>query len=242
MMWALPTLKQLNAQAESRGFGQNLKRACKTGRLDGEELVCEWQNHDTPSKCDGELFHYLYYDIFSEKPKGILTLCEHHDGYYGSPSEGYFECAGCNRVHVENITWERYEYVTPDGESLCLPCALKWYLGDEDHWLQLTDAVIDGLTFNQVRKAKHLIGVQMPRPGLEFRGNTEFDSMDGHCISGGGVAELQELMRQAKAEGYTKAVVILDGAYQFAVSLGLYVPEKSGEFDTSEQPEMAEGA
>jgi hypothetical protein len=63
--------------------------------------------------------------------------------------------------------------------------------------------------------------------------------MDGHCISGGGVAEPQELMRQAKAEGYTKAAVILDGVYQFAVSLALYLPEKGGEYETSKQLEVS---
>jgi hypothetical protein len=233
-MWSLPTLKQLNEQAESKGFEQKLQDACRTGILDGETLVCEWADHDEPSRCEGELRHYLHYDIFSDKPKGILTLCERHDGYYGSPSEGYFECVDCNRVHIENITWERYEVGTEDG-SVCIPCYAERVLNDENQWLSITDEVIDGLTFYQVRKAKHLIAVQMKTPdGIHQVGDgVTFDSSDGHGINGG-LEDLRAELRQAREEGATKAMLILDGGFQFCVSIGVYAPDKDGRFDQKE--------
>jgi len=230
-MWSLPTMRQLNEQAESKGFEEKLKRACRTGKLDGEQLVCEWQGHDQPSRCDGELRHYLHYDIFSDKPKGILTLCERHDGYYGSPSEGYFECVDCNRVHIENITWERYEVGTEDG-SVCIPCYAERVLNDENQWLPLTDEVINALTFNQVRKAKHLIAVQMKVPdGIHQVGDgVTFDSGDGHGINGS-LLDLKAELLQAREDGATRALLILDDAFQFCVSIGIYVPDQDGRFD-----------
>jgi|SRR5882762_2823441 len=233
-MWSLPTMKQLNEKAESKGFEEKLKRACRTGELDGEKLVCEWAEHDDPSRCDGELRHYLHYDIFSDKPKGILTLCEHHDGWSGSPSEGYFECADCNRVQIENITWERYEVGTEDG-SVCIPCYAERVLNDENQWLPLTDEVINALTFDYVRKAKHLIAVQMKVPdGIHQVGDgVTFDSMDGHGIDGG-LLDLKAELLQAREDGATRALLILDGAFQFCVSIGVYVPDQNARFDQKE--------
>ena len=69
----------------------------------------------------------------------------------------------------------------------------------------------------------------MPIPeGIRFVNNVEFDSMDGHCISGGGVDELQETLRQLKDEGDDRAILILDAAYQFAVSIGVYAETTEG--------------
>ena len=47
---------------------------------------------------------HLVYDIFSDDPKGVLHLCETHDGYSGDPVEGYFTCEDCERVIAENYT------------------------------------------------------------------------------------------------------------------------------------------
>jgi hypothetical protein len=230
-MWSLPDISRMNAEAATQQ--DKFKLACETGELDGEKLECEWHGHDDPSQCEGELRHYLWFDIFSDDPKGIVTLCEHHDGYYGSPSEGYFECDGCNRVFAENYTWELY-YAIHEGSQLCLPCFAYEVLRDEERWIPLTDERIDALTFNHVRKAPHCIGVRMPVPKeIRFVNNVEFDSMDGHCISGGGLDELKETLRTLQEEGETKAILILDAAYQFAVSIGVYAP-------THEPGEMAE--
>lgn len=220
-MRSLPSLKVLNAQAESKGWEKKLDRACRTGVLDGEKLVCEW--HD---RCEGDLRHYLHYDIFSDKPKGILTLCERHDGYYGSSSEGYFECVDCNKIMVTN---ENYYTSTSDGD-VCIPCYADRVLNDEDAWIPLTDEAIDAINFNNVRKAKHLIAVQMPVPeGIEAVGDgVTFDSMDGHGVNDD-IDNLKEELRQAKEQGANRALLILDGGFQFCVSV--YVPVKGGRFD-----------
>lgn len=63
----------------------------------------------------------------------------------------------------------------------------------------------------------------MPVPaGIRFVNNVEYDSYDGHCINGGGVEELQETLRQLKDEGEDRAILILDAAYQFAISIAVY--------------------
>jgi len=237
-MWSLPDINRMNSEASSQK--RKLERAAKTGILDREKLTCEWQGHDELSRCSGELRHYLWYDIFSDDPKGILTLCEHHDGYYGSPSEGYFDCAGCNRVMIENYTWEYYRHITEDGETLCLPCFAHEVLADDDRWTQLADEKIDGLTFEHVRKAPHCIGVRMPIPkAIRFVNNVEFDSSTGQCISGGGIDELKETLRQLKNEGSSRAILILDAAYQFAVSIAVYAPVEGGRFAKKYHREFA---
>lgn len=234
-MWALPTLRQLNERAESKGREDELKKACETGELDGEKLTCEWEGSHL-GECEGELRHYLHYDIFSDKPKGILTLCERHDGYTGHPTEGYFECADCQRIHTENISWERYEHVTDDGESICLPCFLERVMDDDARWVPLTDEGIATVTNKSIRKAPHAIGVSMPIPAntIRFVNNVEFDSYSGAGISGGGVEELRETLNELKAEGVTRALIILDAAYQFAVSIAVYAPVKGGKYDVIE--------
>ncbi len=219
-MWSLPDIQRMNAEAASEK--KKLERSVRTGILDRKKLVCEWAGHD--GKCDGELRHYLWFDIFSNDPKGILTLCERHDGYYGSPSEGYFECGGCNRVMIENYTWEYY-FADTDAGRLCLQCYAQEVLNDEDYWIPLTDQRIESLTFNDVLKTPHCIGVKMPVPKeIRFVNNVEFDSSTGQCISGGGLEELKETLRQLQDEGETRAILILDAAYQFAVSVGVYAP------------------
>lgn len=218
-MWSLPDITRMNSEAYQ--LKKKLERAVQTGVLDRKRLKCEWADHDSPSKCEGDLRCYLWFDIFSDDPKGILTLCEHHDGYYGSPSEGFFECEGCQKVMVENYTWEYY-FTDTDAGRLCLPCAAKNHLADPDSWIQLADERIDALTFDDIRKAKHIIGVEMPTPkGIEFVDCVTFDSMDGHGLDGG-VDTIQDYLRALKEQGEDRAVVIMDGAYQFAVRISVY--------------------
>jgi hypothetical protein len=223
-MWSLPDIKRMNAEASSQK--SKLQKAVRTGKLDGKPLQCEWADHDSPSQCEGELRHYLWHDIFGPDPKGILTLCEHHDGYYGSPSEGYFTCGDCGEVFAENYTWELYYHVG-DGDIYCLPCYAAQVIADEERWIPLTDEAIKRISFNDVRKAPHCIGVEMPVPKeIKFVNNVEFDSMDGHCISGGGVEELKDTLRDLQTQGVPRALLILDAAYQFAVSIGVYAPNE----------------
>jgi hypothetical protein len=68
---------------------------------------------------------------------------------------------------------------------------------------------------------------------LKFLGNVEFDSMSGCRIRGfssaddtpdAGVQEIRDLLARAREDGHERAILILDAGYQFAVSIGVYVP------------------
>lgn len=212
-MWSLPNIQKMNDEAVERWEKEN-KRSIKA-RLKGK--TCEY----CESKAE---VLYDWYDVFGDEPKGEITLCAKHDGYYGNPAEGYFTCAACERVMVENYTWERYDTVDPDtGEQVCLNCALDAAIEDPEQWIRSAE----GVTWERVRNSRHLIPVEGEhwKKHLDFLGNVEFDSMSGACISGGGVKWLKELVDRGIAQA-GKAMLILDAGYQFAVSIGVYVPKQ----------------
>jgi hypothetical protein len=74
-MWSSPDIAGLNFHAVDRQVA--LRNAVGTGFLNGERLTCEHENDN----CTDELRHHLWHDIFSDHPKGVLTLCEPHDRY-----------------------------------------------------------------------------------------------------------------------------------------------------------------
>ena len=80
-MWSLPNIQRLNSEAYLNR--SKLERAVQSGILDGKRLRCKYGNN-----CLGQLSHELWYDVFSDDPKGIITQCEHHYGPYGIP-EGF---------------------------------------------------------------------------------------------------------------------------------------------------------
>ena len=60
------------------------------------------------------------------------------------------------------------------------------------------------------------VGVRQPLPdGIKFLDNAEFDTFDGHQISG---RRLHDIIRELDRP----FCPVLDAAYQFAVSIGLY--------------------
>lgn len=221
-MWSLPDIKSMNARAAKDA--QRIKKIAATGRDGRKKVPCEckgWGRND----CSGKVIVYEWYDIFSDDPKGVFGLCEHHDGYFGSPTEGYFTCDACNRVFAENYTWEIYRVTDADsGETFCLNCYRERVLNDPDEWLEIAPALEmpDKNLFALAKASKHLLAVGQDCPKeLQFVGNAEFDSMNGHQISGDSLRELlQEARSRYSAE---KAILILDAAYQFAVSIGVYV-------------------
>ncbi len=76
-----------------------------------------------------------------------------------------------------------------------------------------------------VARCRHVLGVEQPLPAdIKFVDNFEFDSMDGHQISGG---DMLETIRELSIP----FCPVLDAAYQFAVSIGLYVRAGRGAFD-----------
>jgi hypothetical protein len=215
-MWCLPNILRLNSEAASNK--RKFERAVRTGKLDGKKILCEHADYDG-GNCSGPVSRELWFDIFSDNPKGILAQCEYHRDHCGTP-EGYFYCSDCDRTMVTNYTWELYRAVV-DGEVLCLPCACKRYIADPENWITLTTDIIEAFDFEQMRKAKHVIGVEMPVPDeIRFLDNCEFDSSDGHQISG---EPIQSILESARERRYTKALLIRDAAYQFAVSFGVYV-------------------
>jgi hypothetical protein len=216
-MWSLPDISRLNASAAANA--NQLKREVKRKR----KPKCE--HHDCNCRADAS---FLVYDIFSDDPKGILNLCEDHIGYSGDPAEGYFTCSHCQRVMVENYTWEYYR-VESEGETVCLKCAAEAHFSDAENWIdprEVTAVVLDpdgGPLFDSesgvlnVARCPHVLGVKQPLPsGIEFSENAEFDSMDGHQISG---RQLLDVIQDLDEP----FVPVLDAAYQFAVSIGLYV-------------------
>lgn len=239
-MWSLPDIVFMNNQAAEAAKTKTFEQQAENPQ-EQNCLVCEWNGNETPAD-----HAYLVHDIFSDDAKDAIFLCEQHDYATGSPVEGYFECGDCCRVMAENFTHELY-YVIQDGEVLCLPCALKAYIAQESNWVPLDeierviveapqdedDPLYDSATATlNLARAPHLIAVQMPVPdSIHFEKNLEFDSSTGEMLASysstyargvgenAALAAIQELRKQ----GYTKAMVILDAAYQFSISIGLYV-------------------
>jgi len=226
-MWSLPDIKRVNAKAAANAT--KLKReAARKRKPNCERCECSGRKH--PANVS-----FLIYDIFSDDPKDVLHLCHDCVGQSGDPWEGYFTCEACGRVTVENYTWERYQ-TELDGASLCLKCAAERFFADETNWIEpkLVQEVVlapynprlngENLTLFDpatgvlnVARCRHVLGVSQPLPKcVKFHDNAEFDSMDGHQISGRRLLDVIAELNQP-------FVPVLDAAYQFAVSIGLYV-------------------
>lgn len=221
-MWALPNIQSMNESAVKGK--QSLLRTFNKKRM-------------TCDHCDKQATErYLVYDIFSNDPKSISAYCSEHDQYR---HEDIFYCQSCECWMALNYTWELYNVQTEDGE-LCLPCHANNILEDFSNWIDLTNGEIDALDFNQVQQSKHLIGVEMPVPaGIELVDCVTFDSSSGGRVTGfssaestpdGGVEELKGYLKQAEEEGAARAILILDGGYQFATRIGVYKPVEGGEY------------
>lgn len=225
-MWSLPDIQRINSEAHINR--RKLQQASRTDVLNGERVPCEHGEN-----CQGPLFHELWYDIFSDDPKGIVTQCEFHRDQYGTP-EGFFWCDGCCRLIVENYTWELYSTTNTEGEKICLRCAAEEYIADDDNWIALTGEDIAVITFEVVRGARHVLSVRMPVPTqISVFDIITLDSSTGGLVRGftyadptpdQGVETLRDILNRAKDAGHHRALLILDGAYQFATSIGVYVP------------------
>lgn len=239
-MWSLHDIIRLNNEAAEAAKNQTYEQQAANPK-EHQCLVCEWNGDETPAD-----HGYVTHDIFSDDAKGVIFVCEEHDGYTGSPVEGYFTCGDCYRVMAENYTWERYSTIV-GCEQLCLPCALKAYIAEESNWVPLDeierviveapkdedDPIYDPATATlNLAKAPHLIAVQMPVPDtIHFEKNLEFDSSTGEMLAstsstyarGVGESAALEAIQELRDQGYSKALVILDAAYQFSVSIGIYV-------------------
>lgn len=220
-MWSLPEIRILNAHA----------RSC-AGAYHTEANPPPQHQHKCECCGDKAEVHEKYFDIFSDDAKGVRHLCECCDDT-GHGEEGYFRCDCCERLMVENYTWELYR-VELDGQTLCLTCAAETYFGNTKkliHPAKVKQVVVErgrplfraGVL--NLAAAPHVLGVEQPLPeGIKFVENFEFDSHDGHQISGGNaLATIRELRQPF--------FVALDAGWQFAISVGLYVRTPFHEID-----------
>jgi hypothetical protein len=197
-MWSLPDINSLNARAAAGA--ESLKRQARSKR----KRKCEYWKCETRA-----VRSYLIYDIFSNDPKGVLHLCDDHDGYSGAPAEGYFTCEDCQRVIVDHYTWERYR-IEYDGASLCLKCAAERYFADQDHWLnprQVKEVVLEpgAPRFDRatgtlnLAACRHVLGVK----GCAPFGITTGSTIDGigllNHICRGGESKTKNWSHQAPA-------------------------------------------
>jgi hypothetical protein len=208
-MWSLPNIKAMNdrASASAADFDRQSRL-----RVPSKKHPCE--HCSQPSTV-----HRKWFDIFSDEAKGVQHLCQRCCDQ-GCGEDGFFYCDGCERLMVENYTWEYYRHIDGDG-VLCLNCYRKRELAKPENWIELTEANIAAVDVARIRCAPHLLAVGQSCPAeLKFIDNAEFDSMDGHKISG---AQVDDILRQAMQQGHKRAILILDSAWQFAVSIGIYV-------------------
>ena len=220
-MFSLPDIKALNARAKS----------CATA-FDIESKPRKKSTAKYPCECCGEksIHHEKWYDIFSDDAKGVRHLCEECDDS-GRGQEGWFHCDCCGRLMAENYTWEYYRTTDEEtGETMCLTCAAKRYFsnpdnainpskvvkvvqGDKDAPLWDADSGIVNLS-----KVRHVLGVKQPEPeGIEYVDNFE------NCNERG-LFDTDEIMKVIKEQD-SPVFIVLDGAYQFSISIGLYVKE-----------------
>lgn len=218
-MWSLPDIIKLNEEAVKQA--DHLKY-CAENLIDPETEEKATCKYFEDNNCEGELTPVLWKDIFSDDYKGLFFLCERHYGYYGYPNEEYFYCSDCGEVYITNYTWENYYTITKDGKQLCLNCTLNREIGNPENWVTSPNQI----TWEKIRTAKHLIAVEGKHweKYLKFLGNVEFDSWTGEKLYSTreeGIRELQEIAKKG-IEKYGKVILILDSAYQFAVSIGIY--------------------
>ena len=235
-MWSLPDINRLNKSAADAAFQAKCDKEVK-GKA---KLQCEFC--DKPATKTSRQY---WYDIFSNDPKGVIGLCQEHENDFGSIPEGYFYCDACGRLFIQNYTWENYFTEGEDGELVCLNCAAEKYVRNQDNWInlegeedldfpgQIFSPAIEELDFERVRKAPHIIAVEGPIPdGIEKFDSVTLDSFSGGRVTGfsssesspdGGVSEMQDILRKARDAGHSEALLILDGGFQFCVSIGVYV-------------------
>ena len=216
IMWCLPDINAMNARAAANA--KKLMRAA--GRRPNKKQKCEVYGCGQPA-----VESVPWFDIFSDDPKGLVHVCGE---CRPDAVEGFFTCEGCQRLMADHISWERYQ-VELDGQTLCLACAAKRYFATAENWIdpaQVRAVVLDrrgSVLFEpetgilNVSRCRHVLGVKQPEPaGIKYFDNFEFDSEDGRQISGGEMlTRIQELVEPF--------CPVMDGAYQFSVSIGIYV-------------------
>lgn len=223
-MWGLPDIVKMNEEAHKKALSGKPLEWYIDRRIDpetGEPAQCYYQS----SACDGEVGGVLWYDVFSGDPRGVLFLCDHHAQVCGCP-DGYFQCVSCDLVYITNYTWEPYGvYDSLEGGVLCLDCCAEKVISNPKSWIALKQSGIT-LREDDLGKVKHIFAQGGSRHGLEQIGDSVLYERD--WVHVGTKAErhlwpLEQLLQQARQEGYSKALLAVDGVYQFGYSVGVYV-------------------
>ncbi len=94
-MWSLPDIQRRNAAAFTNR--EALENAVLTGVLHGERVACS----DADENCRGLLKYELWFDIFSDHPKGIIGQCAHHRELSGVQT-GYFRYERASTMLTSN--------------------------------------------------------------------------------------------------------------------------------------------
>ena len=157
---------------------------------------------------------------------------------------------------VENYSGELYHSMDEDGERICLRCAADEYIADGYNWIALTDWDIATVTYGTLWRARHVLGVKMPVPKqIQLFDRIAFESLtcgqgdQSSLVRGFGRADLtpeaaaeliREILEEAKDAGNDRAILIVDGAYEFAISIGVYVPAVRAVMDPKQQTDGEE--
>jgi hypothetical protein len=233
-MWSLPNIVAMNAAASSPEGQEAI-----TAELEAPEAECQYCNEPATER-------NVYYDIFSDDPKGVSLVCDEH------PDEDLFHCVGCERDMVDHYTWERYQ--TSDG--LCINCARTDYLEEDDNWIDLealageadcecgdrtlpcihdVATVITDVEFYSTCPHLVAVGQELSDMGLEEIDLAVIDGSSACEVTGSsstapdpdsGLDRLREAVVTAGEQGYKRVVVLMTAAWQFCVNLSVIVEAK----------------
>ncbi len=213
-MWSLPDINRLNANAAAKA--QQLRR--EAARKRKPQCGIYGCNHRAIDST-------LWFDIFSDDPKGRDSrLRQAFMGRRPRP---------VSSVRIASASWwiTTHKSVTElelNGDLLCLRCAARRCFDLPQNWINppaVSHVVLepgDGPLFDletgvlNLACCRHVLAVKQPLPaGVVFHENAEFDGQDGHQISGDNLLDVIRGLNQPFCP-------VVDAAYQFAVSIGIY--------------------
>ena len=142
--------------------------------------------------------------------------------------------------------------ITEDGWPVCLRCAGERYVANESNWIPLTDEDIAVVTFDTLRNARHVLDVCLQgycglgpvAEKIQLFDRVPLDSETFGLISGIGfpdptpeaaVEVIRNILEEARDAGHDRALLVVDGVYQCAFTIGVYVPAVTAAMDPSQQ-------
>lgn len=240
-MWALPDIHRLNEEA-SREAARNKNRT--------EKQLCRGQ---TCEECSAKAVHaHPYYDVFGDDPKGYVFQCEKHynrgmpEGYF------YCDRCNQDFIENYTWEYY-FRDDPETCERLCLNCAFDKEIENPDNWIASIDQLTwekvrqakhlipvagehwkEKLLFIGNTELDSMTGAKITgfdstssrEDGLkELRGLVEralgYNAMKHLLKSIPGSKTLEDM--KIKASVPPRCILIIDGTYQFATSIGVYI-------------------